>query len=98
MNPVWARSFERRVAREDNARMNVLIGQKVQQSCDCEHVLAVLMYGVLEFVVLLVENLGPLRGPRISEQPSSVVLRLEHEDAISRDQDVIDLGRAVVHR
>lgn len=55
------------------------------------------MNGVLKFVVLPKQHLRPA-GPRIREEPARVMFSLDDEEAKPGDQNVIDLGRAIVYR
>ena len=55
----------------------------------------VLVQRVLKTELLAVERLRPLRLLLVAENPAFHVLRLDHEDAVTRDDDVVNLGRAV---
>jgi hypothetical protein len=44
------------------------------------------------------QNLSPLALARVSENPPLHVLGFDHEDAVSADEDVIDLSRSIWRR
>lgn len=58
-------------------------------------VLVVLAQRVLELEGAFVEFLRPLRLFLAAEDPAAHVLRFQHEDAVGREEDVVDLGGAV---
>lgn len=58
-------------------------------------VLVVLPQRVLELEGAFVELLRPLRLLFIAEDPAAHVLRFQHEDAVGREEYVIDLRGAV---
>lgn len=58
-------------------------------------VLVVLPQRVLEFERAFVELLRPLRLLFAAEDPAAHVLRFQHEDAVGREEDVVDLRGAV---
>ena len=58
-------------------------------------VLVVLAQRVLEFEGAFVDLLRPLRLLLVAEDPSAHVLRFQHEDAVGRQEYVVDLGGAV---
>lgn len=55
----------------------------------------VLVQRVLETVFLAEQALRPLGAFRVAENPASHVLGLNDEDAVFRDDDVVDLGGSV---
>ena len=56
----------------------------------------VLVERVLEGLFGAVEALGPLRSVGSAEDPASDVFRFNDEDAVAGDEEVIDLGGAIV--
>ena len=58
-------------------------------------VLVVLAQRVLEFERVLVELLRPLRLLLAAEDPAAHILRFQHEDAVGREEHVVDLRGAV---
>ena len=58
-------------------------------------VLVVLPQRVLEFERAFVELLRPLRLVLAAEDPAAHVLRFQHEDAVGREEYVVDLRGAV---
>lgn len=57
-------------------------------------VFVVLAYRVLEFEAAFVELLRPLRLLLAAEDPAAHVLRFQHEDAVGREEYVVDLRGA----
>lgn len=86
--------FESAAANKGNHRVQVL-GVKAQRGFDCFEVFVVLPQWVLEFEAALVEFLRPLRLPFAAENPATHVLRFQHEDAVGREKNVVDLCGAV---
>ena len=57
----------------------------------------ILEHGVLEFKFGSIENLSPVLALLVREDPALVVLRLNNEDAESRNQNMVYLSRTVCH-
>lgn len=72
-----------------------VLGVKAKRGFNRLEVLVVLSQRVLEFESALVDLLRPLRLFFTAEDPAAHVLRLQHEDAIGREKNVIDLRGAV---
>lgn len=58
----------------------------------------VLPQRILESEGVPVELLRPLRLALAAKDPAAQVLRFHHEDAVARQEDMIDLGGAVRRR
>jgi hypothetical protein len=55
----------------------------------------VLVQWILEAIFLTEQALCPLRTFLIAENPAIHVLRFDHENAVPRDNNMVDLGRPV---
>ena len=86
--------FEGAAADEGDDRVQVL-GVNVKGGFQCLEVLVVLPQRVLELKRALVELLRPLWLPLAAEDPAAHVLRFQHEDAVGREEYVVDLRGAV---
>jgi len=64
----------------------------VKQLFDRLDMLVVLPKWILKLELLLVQNLRPVPCVRIAKDPPSHILRLDHEDAEPRNDDMIDLS------
>ena len=72
-----------------------VLGGEAQRGFHCFEVFVVLSQRVLEFEAALVELLRPLGLFFATKNPAAHVLRFQHEDAIGREEDVVDLCGAV---
>lgn len=57
----------------------------------------VLEYWILELEPVVEQDLSPIRLLRVGEDPTLVALGLDDEYAEPRDEDVINLRRAILH-
>ncbi|MCY1216259.1 hypothetical protein D9M72_281310 [compost metagenome] len=90
----WHFGFEGAAAHERDDRMQML-GADAQGVFQSFEVLVVLPQRVLEFERALVELLRPLCLLFAAEDPAADVLRFHHEDAVGREENVVDLRSAV---
>ena len=86
--------FEGAAADEGDDRVQML-GADAQGGFQGFEVLVVLPQRVLEFEAAFVELLCPLRLLLAAEDPAAHVLRFQHEDAVGREEYVVDLRGAV---
>ena len=86
--------FEGAATNKGNYRMQML-RVKAQRGFHRFEVFVVLPQRVLEFEAALVELLRPLGLFFAAKNPAAHVLRFQHEDAIGREKNVVDLRGAV---
>lgn len=86
--------FELRVTHETDHRFELLLG-KSEEFHQCADMEMVLVERVQEAAFPPVDLLGPLALIRGSENPSTVVLCLDHKNSEAGDNDVIDLSGAL---
>lgn len=79
----------------ENDHGKELVFPDLQQGFEFLDVFVVLSEGVLERVLALAESLGPFGVVRVSENPAAHVLGFDDEDAVFRNNDVVDLRCAV---
>lgn len=92
---IWRHfGFERAVTDEGDDRVKVQ-RRYLQGGFKCFQVLVVLAQRVLELERALEELLRPLGLALRTKNPSPHVFSFEHENAVHRHDDVIDLRRAV---
>ena len=72
-----------------------MLGVEAQRGFHRFEVFVVLPQRVLEFEAALVELLRPLGLFFAAKNPAAHVLRFQHEDAIGREKNVVDLRGAV---
>ncbi len=90
----WHFGFEGAASNKGNDRVQ-MVRANAQRGLQSLEVFVVLPQWVLEFEGALVEFLRPLRLFLAAENPAAHVLRFQHEDAVDREEYVIDLRGAV---
>lgn len=90
----WHFGFEGAAANEADHRVQ-MFGADAKGGFQGFEVFVVLPQWVLEFEGAFVELLRPLRLLLGAEDPAAHVLRFQHEDAVGREEDVVDLCGAV---
>lgn len=79
---------------KDDRTENVI--RHVQKLGKCLHMPEILPERVLEPGFLAEDALGPLGRPFVAEYPPLHVLRLDDEDPVNRNENVVDLGGAAL--
>ena len=83
-------SLELGIANKNNNGMNVIRSKRKERLYGFS-VLVVLPQRIHEAILFLEHNLGPLPCLGVPENPSGVVLGLNHKYAVSGNDNVVDL-------
>ena len=90
-------SLERAVSGESHDADKIrLVNSEIV--CECADVLVVLPHRILEPALLMVDGLRPLLALLVAEYPAGVCLRLDDENAVLRNDDVVNLRRRPVRQ
>ena len=90
-------SLERAVSGESHDADKIrLVDSEVV--CECADVLVVLPHRILEAALLAVDGLRPILALLVAEYPARVCLRLDDENAVLRNDDVVNLRRRPVRQ
>ncbi len=84
------------VAREDDNRLDNIRRQKIKKFSHRANMPKILDDWVLELELSVEKDLGPTGVIRVREDPAFVVLCFDHEDAKSRNEDVVNLSCAIL--
>ena len=92
---LWHRCLELAVADENDNRVNPCMIH-IQKFGQAFRVSVILMKRVLKVIFPAVNHLAPLIITLISEDPAGVGFRLDDDDPVNGNQNMINLGRAVL--
>lgn len=56
----------------------------------------VLLYGISELIFFFVDDLHPVFGVFISENPAFIIFRLNHENSVNRNDNMVNLNCSAI--
>lgn len=56
----------------------------------------VLLYGIFELIFFFVDDLHPVFGVFISENPAFIIFRLNHENSVNRNDNMVNLNCSAI--
>jgi hypothetical protein len=95
---IWYFGLELGISCEHDRRLYLFGGQELEQVSNSAQMKKILKDWILELRLSPVDDLRPPCLFGVRKDPAAVVLRLDHESAKARDEDVVDLCCAVAER